>query len=176
MADVVLIAGSPSPYSRTLALLDQIRVLLSSTGLSSYLVSVRDFDPQDLIYGRYDSPAFVEPFTHIKAARGIVVATPVYKAAYSGVLKTFLDLVPANAFAGKPVLPLASGGTSTHMLMLEYALKPVLSALGAQTIHTGFYVADSQMQKTDDTTYSLDDATDPKFRLLVEEWIASLSH
>ena len=57
----------------------------------------------------------------------VIVATPIYKAAYSGLLKVFLDLLPAEALRGKTVLPLASGGSVAHLLALDYALKPVLS-------------------------------------------------
>ena len=59
-------------------------------------------------------------------AQLIVVATPVYKAAYSGLLKVFLDLLPQTALAGKTVLPLATGGSPHHMLALDCALRPVL--------------------------------------------------
>ena len=61
------------------------------------------------------------------------MATPVYKAAYSGLLKAFLDLLPSSALAEKGVLPIATAGSLAHCLVLEYALKPVLAALGAST-------------------------------------------
>jgi FMN reductase len=61
----------------------------------------------------------------------VVVATPVYKAAYSGLLKVFLDVLPQTALKGKLVLPLATGGSPHHMLALDYALRPVLQSLGA---------------------------------------------
>ena len=63
----------------------------------------------------------------------MVVSTPVYKAAYSGVLKVFLDLLPQFGLAGKVVLPLVTGGTASHVLAIDYALRPVLLALGAST-------------------------------------------
>lgn len=71
----------------------------------------------------------------------LVVATPIYQAAYSGLLKTFLDLLPQHAFAGKPVLPLATGGSPAHVLALDYALRPVLTALGAQ-VSQGRFILD----------------------------------
>jgi hypothetical protein len=58
----------------------------------------------------------------------------VYKASFSGALKTLLDLFPERALEGKVVLPFATGGTIAHMLAVDYALKPVLSALKAQEI------------------------------------------
>ena len=81
----------------------------------------------------------------LKEADGLIVATPVYKAAYSGALKTLLDLLPERALEGKVVLPLATGGTVAHLLAVDYALKPVLSALKAQEILHGVFADDSQV-------------------------------
>jgi FMN reductase len=74
------------------------------------------------------------------------VATPIYKAAYTGLLKAFLDLLPQGAFANKVVLPIATGGTIAHLLAIDYALKPVLSELKARHILGGIYVIDKQLQ------------------------------
>ena len=63
------------------------------------------------------------------AARGLVIATPVYKAAYSGLLKTFLDLLPQFGLREKVILPLVTGGTPAHVLAIDYALRPVLNSL-----------------------------------------------
>ena len=75
----------------------------------------------------------------------VVVATPIYKAAYSGVLKLFLDLLPQTAFKGKTVLPVATGGSPHHMLALDYALRPVLQSLGAEHILPGVFAIDAQV-------------------------------
>jgi FMN reductase len=81
----------------------------------------------------------------VHRASALVIATPVYKAAYSGVLKVFLDLLPQTAFKDKLVLPLATGGSPNHMLALDYALRPVLQSLGARHILPGVYATDSQV-------------------------------
>jgi FMN reductase len=81
----------------------------------------------------------------VARARAVVVATPVYKAAYSGVLKVFLDLLPQTALRDKVVLPLATGGSPHHMLALDYALRPVLQSLSARHILPGVYATDSQV-------------------------------
>ena len=73
------------------------------------------------------------------------MATPVYKAAYSGALKTLLDLLPERALEHKVVLPLATGGSLARMLAVDYALKPVLSALKAQEVLHGVFADDSQI-------------------------------
>ncbi|WP_278808128.1 NAD(P)H-dependent oxidoreductase, partial [Obesumbacterium proteus] len=71
--------------------------------------------------------------------------TPVYKAAYSGALKSILDLLPERALEHKVVLPLATAGSSNHFLALDYALKPVLSALKAQEVLHGVFATDLQI-------------------------------
>ncbi|WP_204272820.1 NAD(P)H-dependent oxidoreductase, partial [Escherichia coli] len=77
-------------------------------------------------------PAIAAAVLAVEQADLVVVSTPIYKAAYSGLLKVFLDLLPPDALRGKLVLPLATGGSPAHVLALDYALKPVLSALGAR--------------------------------------------
>ncbi len=149
MPDVVTIAGSPSVPSRSSAVLDYARGVLKSNGLDSAALVVRNLPPEDLIYGRHDSPAIQEALGVVRAARGVIIATPMYKAAYAGVLKTFLDLLPPNGLAGKTILPIATGGSPVHFLAIDYALRPVLVALGAHTILNGVYIVDSQIQYAD---------------------------
>ncbi len=87
----------------------------------------------------------MEATARVAAADGIVVATPVYKAAYSGLLKTFLDMLPQFALRGKVVLPLATGGSIAHVLAIDYALRPVLSSLDPLHVVNGLFVLDKQI-------------------------------
>ena len=104
----------------------------------------------------------------VARASTIVLSTPVYKAAYSGVLKIFLDLLPQTALKGKAVLPLATGGSPHHMLALDYALRPVLQSLSARHILPGVYATDGQVtvmpegahQVDSELSRRLDDAVD----------------
>jgi FMN reductase len=66
------------------------------------------------------------------------------------VIKTFLDLLPHEALAGKAVLPLLTGGAPVHALAVDYALRPVLSALGARHIVPGLFLIDKQIDRTSD--------------------------
>ena len=100
MLDVITIAGSPSANSRSAAVLEHMRRALEQRGLRTWRISVRDLPPEDLIYGRFDSPEVAHCAALLNQARAVIVATPVYKAAYSGVLKTFFDLLPQRALAG----------------------------------------------------------------------------
>jgi FMN reductase len=146
MFDVITIAGSPSSSSRSAAVLEYARQVIARQGIRTRALNIRDLPPEDLIYGRVDSPAILEWVTLLNQARVVIIATPVYKAAYSGVLKAFLDLLPQQVLAGKLVLPIATGGSPAHMLAIDYALRPVIAALGAQHILQGVYIIDSQIQ------------------------------
>ena len=138
MADIVTIAGSPSSTSRSTATLAFIHGVLQERGLTTDSISIRDLDPYDLLHANFNSPSLHASIEKIARACAVIVATPIYKAAYSGVLKVYLDLLPANALCDKIVLPLATGGTLAHLLALDYALKPVLLPSADGTSYRGF--------------------------------------
>ena len=142
---VLLIAGSPSEHSRSAALLDAVAQRL---GLRQALVDrlrIRELSPQALLLADTTHASVRHALAQIASARAVVVATPVYKAAYSGVLKVFLDLLPQDGLKGKAVLPLATGGSPQHMLALDYALRPVLQSLGARHILAGVFASEAQL-------------------------------
>ena len=76
---------------------------------------------------------------HIEAADVLVVASPVYRAAYPGLLKHEFDIVNRDAFEGKAVILAANGGSAHHALILESHLRPLFNSLGAYTVPTGIY-------------------------------------
>jgi len=142
---VITLAGSPRFPSRSSALLEYAREKLTSLEVEVCHWNLHNFSPEDLLYARFDSPALKAFSEQLQGADGLIVATPVYKASFSGALKTLLDLLAERALEGKVVLPLATGGTVAHMLAVDYALKPVLSALKAQEILHGVFADDSQV-------------------------------
>ena len=142
---VVTLGGSPSQPSRSGVLLDHSRRWLQQQGVEVVSYQVRDFPAEDLLYARFDSPKVLDLLAQVANADGLVIATPVYKASFSGALKTVLDLLPERALAHKVVLPMATGGSIAHMLAVDYALKPVLSALKAQELLHGIFAEDSQI-------------------------------
>jgi FMN reductase len=153
---VLLIAGSPSNPSRSAALLDAVEQRLHFRGVQVERLQVRDLSPQALLLADFGHPSVVGAVAQVARARAIVVATPVYKAAYSGVLKVFLDLLPQTALKDKHVLPLATGGSPNHMLALDYALRPVLQSLGAAHILPGIYATDAQVVLLPQGGYQVD--------------------
>jgi FMN reductase len=173
---VLLIAGSPSERSRTAALLSAAGQRLEFRGAQVETLRVRDLPPQALLLADFGHPAVIRATAQVAAADIVVVATPVYKAAYSGVLKVFLDLLPQTALKGKTVLPLATGGSPHHMLALDYALRPVLQSLGAKNILPGIYATDSQVVVNPEGGYHVDediaDRLDDAVNTLINDHIA----
>ena len=142
---VVTLGGSPSQRYRSGVLLDKTRQWLQRQGVEVVSYQIRDFPAEDLLHARFDSPKVIDLLQQIANADGLLIATPVYKASFSGALKTVLDLLPERALAHKVVLPIATGGSIAHMLAVDYALKPVLSALKAQELLHGIFAEDSQI-------------------------------
>jgi len=140
---VVALAGSPSAPSRSTALLRHALGCLDDDVARSEIV-LRELPPAALVQAEFDHPAICRAREQVAAARVVVIATPIYKASFSGLLKSFLDLLPQDALRGKSVLALGTGGSAAHLLALDYALKPVLAALGARHIVDSVYAIDAQ--------------------------------
>jgi len=169
MTSVVTITGSPSVPSRSTALGLHVARQLGARGMALASINVRELPAAELLAGRATDPAIATAVQQIDAADAVVVVTPVYKAAYSGVLKTFLDLLPQFALAGKVVLPLATGGTLAHVLAIDYALRPVLAALGASHVVNGLFVLDKTLAVSDDRV-TLDGDVEQRLAAIVEEF------
>ncbi|ACU73167.1 NADPH-dependent FMN reductase [Catenulispora acidiphila DSM 44928] len=145
MPSILAVSGSPSPASRTVAALDHALARLTAHGHTTTHLAVRDLPAADLLAGARTAPAVREAIAAVAHADGVIVATPIYKASYTGLLKAFLDLLPENALAGKVVLPVATGGTVGHLLAIDYALRPVLTALGADHVVPGRFLLDADI-------------------------------
>lgn len=163
MPKVVLINGTPSLVSRINAVIEYAKTTLAGKGFEVDVINVAELPPEDLIHTKFESESIVKANGLVAEADALIVVSPVYKASYTGVLKTFLDLIPQKGLAGKIVLPLFMGGSLAHLLTIDYALKPVLSVLGARHILGGVYAVDSQVVRADQGTVEI--AEELKLRL-----------
>ncbi|WP_280151622.1 NADPH-dependent FMN reductase [Piscinibacter sp. XHJ-5] len=142
---IVSISGSPAFRSRSAWLLQFVQTRLAPAAQSHHTIVVRELPADALIAADAKNAAVRDAVERAAAAQLLVVATPIYKAAYSGLLKLFLDLLPQDALRGKAVLAIATGGSLGHLLAVDYALKPVLSALGARDILDSVFATDAQL-------------------------------
>ncbi|MEV7615532.1 CE1759 family FMN reductase [Streptomyces sp. NPDC089799] len=77
----------------------------------------------------------------VAAADGLIAVTPVFAASYSGLFKSFFDVIDKDALTGTPVLLGATGGTARHSLVTEHALRPLFTYLRALVLPTAVYAA-----------------------------------
>ncbi|KUP97670.1 FMN reductase [Thermobifida cellulosilytica] len=82
-----------------------------------------------------------EVLERVADSDGLIAVTPVFAASYSGLFKTFFDVLDPDALAGTPVLLGATGGTPRHSLVLDHALRPLFAHLRALAAPTGVYAA-----------------------------------
>nr|WP_062331801.1 FMN reductase [Herbidospora sakaeratensis] len=89
----------------------------------------------------FPSPALKEALETVERADGLIAVTPIFTASYSGLFKSFFDVLDNTALQGTPVLIAATGGTARHSLALEHALRPMFTYLRAVVVPTAVYAA-----------------------------------
>ncbi len=85
----------------------------------------------------------------VARADGLIAVTPVFTASYSGLFKSFFDILDKDALTGTPVVIAATGGTARHSLALEHALRPLFAYLRAFVVPTAVYAASEDWGNTD---------------------------
>ncbi|MFC7513429.1 NADPH-dependent FMN reductase [Herbaspirillum sp. GCM10030257] len=171
---ILLLAGSPSIPSRSTRLLHHVGERLALLGHRYSKLHVLDLPAQAVLQADFSNADIKLAKSQVEQADAVVIATPVYKAAYSGVLKAFLDLLPQDGLAGKLVLPIATGGSQSHMLALDYALRPVLSALAARHVLPSIYATEAQIIWTADKGLTVDPAIAGRITEGIEHLSANL--
>jgi FMN reductase len=89
----------------------------------------------------FPGPALREALDAVAEADGLIAVTPIFSASYSGLFKSFFDVLDNTALTGKPVLIAATGGTARHSLALEHALRPLFAYLRALVVPTAVFAA-----------------------------------
>lgn len=168
MPNIVIISGSPSQPSRSSAIASYLEKNLVNEGQQVKNITIRDLPPEDLIYGNFQSPALKQALAEIEQAQAVIVVSPVYKASYTGVLKTFFDLIPEKGLTDKVILPIANGGSIAHLLSLEYAFKPLFSVLNSQEILNGVYLVDSQFTYKENVLTFIEAEVEQRLKTTIE--------
>ena len=136
-----VVVGNPKPASRTLDAAVLLMTALTGAG-PDHVVDVITVAPRLLTWG---DDHVAELVRTVGSCDVVVVASPTYKATYTGVLKLFLDqFAGGTGLQGVVAVPLMLGAGPGHALAPELTLKPVLSELGATTALPGLYLLDSQ--------------------------------
>nr|WP_308378022.1 CE1759 family FMN reductase [Streptomyces sp. ISL-98] len=121
----------------TLALVDQ------GHAVSIEVVELRALvgDVANQFVTGFAPPRLAAAIDAVTGSDGLIAVTPVFTASYSGLFKSFFDVIAPDALTGQPVLVAATGGTARHSLVLEHALRPLFAYLRAAVVPTAVYAA-----------------------------------
>lgn len=139
MTHTAVVVGNPKPASRTLAAATYLAQQL--TGEPDLVVDLATLGPALL---DWSDPGVTDLVKQVGAADLVIVATPTYKASYTGLLKLFLDRFAGGTGLSGLAVPLMLGGTLAHSLAPELVLRPVLTEIGGTVPGRGLYVVDSE--------------------------------
>jgi FMN reductase len=142
---IVTIVGNPRPESRTHSLARTLAAELARVwpGAQVSHVDLAVLGSRVLEQGDEDATAAVQ---QVLAADVLVVASPTYKASYSGLLKSFLDRFGTGSLAGKSAVPILLGGAPNHQLAVDVHFTPLLLELGAAVPARGLFVLESAVE------------------------------
>lgn len=150
MATVAVVVGNPKPRSRTLAAAQAVsRMAAAASGLAGadeVVVDLAEMAPELFDWGAGRVKAAVDAVAGCGLA---VVASPTYKASYTGMLKAFLDWYGTTGLSGVTVVPLMVGAGAQHALAVEVHLRPVLVEIGATVPTRGLYIREDQLATLD---------------------------
>ena len=142
-ASVGIVVGNPKSHSRTFqAATVLVRQLTGAD--PDFAIDLASFGPALL---DWSDPEVAGAVARVQAARLVVIASPTFKAAYTGLLKLFLDRFPAGSLAGVLAVALQLGGDRRHALAPEVHLKPVLAEIGAATPTPALFLLDSEAER-----------------------------
>jgi FMN reductase len=142
----VVVVGNPKPMSRTRAAAELVASKLSG-GPPDHVIDVVDLGAGLLGWG---DPKVAAAKETVKSADFLVVASPTYKATYTGLLKLFLDQFGAGELGQIPTFALMLGGSLAHSLAPELTLRPVLVEIGASCPAPSLYLLDSDFETSPD--------------------------
>jgi FMN reductase len=143
---IAVISAGLSQPSSTRLLADQLaEATRRAAGERLHVVNVElrelAHDITNNLLTGFPSAALGQAITAVTTADGVIAVTPVFSASFSGLFKSFFDIIDRDSLVGKPVLMAATGGSARHSLMLEYALRPLFAYLKAAIVPTGVFAA-----------------------------------
>ncbi|NHC21799.1 FMN reductase [Nocardioides sp. IC4_145] len=145
MTSVVVVSAGLSNPSSTRLLADRLAAATSQAleEVDVTVVELRDVAHEltDHLLTGFPGPRLAAAIDAVRSADGLVVVTPVFSASYSGLFKTFFDVLEPGTLDGTPVLVAATAGTARHSLVLDHALRPLFAYLRAVVVPTGVFAA-----------------------------------
>ncbi len=168
MSAVGLVVGNPKAGSRTLELGEAVAAAAADAagldGADRLTIDLAHLGPQLF---DWSSASVKEAVEGIRSCSLVVVASPTYKASYTGLLKSFLDWFSTTDLLGVTVVPVMTGAGAHHALAVEVHLRPVLVELGATLPTRGLYVTEGELAAADDVIVEWLLAAGPQLRQAV---------
>jgi FMN reductase len=157
---VVVSAGLSQPSSTRL-LADRLSKAVServstgsTTGAEVTVIELRDLaqDITNNLLTGFAAPKLQAAIDALTNADGAIFVTPIFTTSYSGLFKSFIDVLDPDSLTGLPVLIAATGGTERHSLALDYSIRPLFAYLHAVAVPTAVYAASSDWGSTGDAS------------------------
>ena len=163
---IAVVTGNPKPASRTQNVALAVASVLAAASEPEEPPAHLVVDLAEHASSLFDwSDAELSRLTAEVAAADIAIfASPTYKAAYTGMLKAFLDRYGSNGLAGTVAVPVMTGGWPGHLLAVEVHLRPVLVELGATVPARGLYVTEPEFGNLDAAVAKWAEAAVPLIR------------
>jgi FMN reductase len=158
----VITAGLSQPSSTRLLADRLAESAVQQAGERGFAVEVSVVDLRDLghdivnnLIAGFPSPKLAAAIETVTGADGLIAVTPIFSTSYSGLFKSFMDVIDPVALTDLPVLIAATGGTERHSLALDYAMRPLFTYLHAVVVPTSVYVASSDWGSGGDASGAL---------------------
>ena len=149
---ITLVVGNPRIASRTRlaadALAEAIRALAGAAGRTP-MVQAIELAPLAGELFAFPSAVVDAAVKQAQASDVLVVASPTYKASYTGLLKAYFDRFGTNALAGVVAVPVMLGGAPVHTLAVDAHLTPLLQEIGASCPTRGLFILESELDNLD---------------------------
>jgi FMN reductase len=157
---ITVVSAGLSQPSSTRLLADRLadatvkRLADDGIGAEVQVIELRDLaqDITNNLLTGFAAPKLAAAIEQLTASDGAIFVTPIFTTSYSGLFKSFIDVLDPDALTGLPVLLGATGGTERHSLALEYAMRPLFSYLHAVVPPTTVYAASSDWGSTGDAS------------------------
>lgn len=144
---LAIVVGNPKPRSRTLLVAETLAKMMFAGTVESRVIDLADHSAEVLSWPNDDMQELTDS---VAASDVVIVASPTYKATYTGLLKSFLDRFPANGLQGVTAIPLMTGGSPDHSMGPTVNLAPLLMELGAVVPGRGMYFVMEHMDRLDE--------------------------
>ncbi|RGE20765.1 NADPH-dependent FMN reductase [Leucobacter sp. wl10] len=156
MSTVSVVVGNPKPHSRTRQIAEDLAQRIAALTGAELRPTVDLIEHADELF-RWPSTTLDPLSEQLRASTCAVIASPTYKASYTGLLKAFLDRSPARGLEGLVAVPVFTIASAEHALAVEFTLRPLLVELGASVPTRGLAFAMHRFDHRDE---------------VLDEWIA----